>query len=170
MSERPDGGLGIAVLTISDTRVEATDTSGRLLVERAEAAGHRVVHKRIVADETSAIGAAFEAFIDDEAVDVVLATGGTGITLRDVTPEVVEAVCDKMIPGFGELFRWLSFREIGASAIQSRATAGLARGTLIFALPGSTGACRTAWDEILLTQLDASHRPCNFAGLLPRTR
>lgn len=164
------GGLGIAVLTISDTRVEETDSSGRLLVERAQAAGHRVLHKRIVVDEPAAIGAALEAFVDDDAVDVVLATGGTGITLRDVTPEVVEAVCDKMIPGFGELFRWLSFREIGTSTIQSRATAGLARGTLIFALPGSTGACRTAWDEILLSQLDITHRPCNFAELLPRTR
>ncbi|MEZ4266944.1 MAG: molybdenum cofactor biosynthesis protein B [Myxococcota bacterium] len=170
MSASPDAGLGIAVLTISDTRTEDTDTSGRLLVERASAAGHRVLQKRIVVDEPAAIGAALEEFIEDAAVDVVLATGGTGITLRDVTPEVVEAVCDKMIPGFGELFRWLSFRDIGTSTIQSRATAGLARGTLIFALPGSTGACRTAWDEILLSQLDITHRPCNFAELLPRTR
>lgn len=164
------GGLGIAVLTISDTRTAETDTSGDLLAERARAAGHRIADRRIVPDEAAAIGAALEAFVEDDAVDVVLATGGTGITKRDITPEVVEAVCDKMIPGFGELFRWLSFRDIGTSTIQSRATAGLARGTLIFALPGSTNACRTAWDEILVSQLDVTHKPCNFAELLPRTR
>ncbi|MCB9728599.1 MAG: molybdenum cofactor biosynthesis protein B [Deltaproteobacteria bacterium] len=170
MSAEATKGLGVAVLTISDTRTEADDTSGALLAERAVAAGHRLLGRRIVRDEAALIREALAELVIDEQVDVVLATGGTGVTLRDVTPEVVEAMCDKLIPGFGELFRWLSFRDIGTSTIQSRATAGVAEGTLIFALPGSTNACRTAWDEILRSQLDIDHRPCNFAELLPRMR
>lgn len=165
---RPFVPVRIAVLTVSDTREEAEDRSGRTLVERAEAAGHRVVAKRIVKDERGAIEAQLRAFIDDPEVQVVIATGGTGITGRDVTPEAFHAVYDKEIPGFGELFRWISFSKIGTSTIQSRATAGVAKGTLLFALPGSTGAVKDAWDEILVTQLDARHRPCNFVELLPR--
>lgn len=158
----------IAVLTVSDTRDEAQDRSGRTLVERAEAAGHRVVAKRIVEDERAAIEAQLRAWIDDTEVEVVIATGGTGITGRDVTPEAFHAVYDKEIPGFGELFRWISFSKIGTSTIQSRATAGVAKGTLLFALPGSTGAVKDAWDGILASQLDVRHRPCNFVELLPR--
>lgn len=158
----------IAILTVSDTRDEAEDRSGRTLLERAEAAGHRVVVKRIVKDEREAIEAELRAFLDDPEVQVVIATGGTGITGRDVTPEAFHAVYEKEIPGFGELFRWISFSKIGTSTIQSRATAGVAKGTLLFALPGSTGAVKDAWDEILVTQLDARYRPCNFVELLPR--
>lgn len=158
----------IAILTVSDTRDEAEDRSGRTLRERAEAAGHRVVAKRIVKDERAAIEAELRAFLDDPEVQVVIATGGTGITGRDVTPEAFHAVYEKEIPGFGELFRWISFSKIGTSTIQSRATAGVAKGTLLFALPGSTGAVKDAWDEILVTQLDARYRPCNFVELLPR--
>jgi molybdenum cofactor biosynthesis protein B len=158
----------IAVLTVSDSRTEETDTSGRVLVERARQAGHEVVAKLIVADSRDAIEAQLRAWVADPGVDAVLATGGTGITARDVTPEAFHAVYDKEIPGFGELFRWISFESVGTSTIQSRATAGVAGGTLLFALPGSTGACRDAWDHILATQLDARHRPCNFVELFPR--
>lgn len=158
----------IAVLTISDTRSEADDRSGAILVERAERAGHRVVARRIVRDDRETIEAALRTFIADPEVQVVIATGGTGITGRDVTPEAFHAVYDKEIPGFGELFRWISFSKIGTSTIQSRATAGVAQGTLLFALPGSTGAVKDAWDEILVTQLDSRYRPCNFVELLPR--
>ncbi len=160
--------LNIAILTVSDTRGEAEDRSGQILRERAEAAGHRVVEKRIVKGDQASIEAALRAFIADPNVQVVIATGGTGITGRDVTPEAFHAVYDKEIPGFGELFRWISFQKIGTSTIQSRATAGVAKGTLLFALPGSTGAVKDAWDEILSTQLDARYRPCNFVELLPR--
>lgn len=160
----------IAVLTVSDTRTEETDLSGRILVERLQAAGHELAAKQIVADEQAAIEAQLRAWIADEAVDVVLATGGTGVTGRDVTPEAFHAVYEKEIPGFGELFRWLSFAKIGTSTIQSRATAGVANGTYLFALPGSKGAVKDAWDEILVLQLDVRHRPCNFAELLPRLR
>ena len=163
-------GLRVAVLTISDTRTLETDTSGRLLAERALAAGHALVGRRIVTDEPAEIRAAVEAWMADDGVDVVLATGGTGLTRRDVTPEVFETLYDKPIPGFGELFRFLSYQEIGTSTIQSRASAGLAGGTLLFALPGSTGACRTAWEGILSSQLDPTHKPCNFVELLPRMR
>lgn len=160
--------LAIAVLTISDTRTEETDTSGRLLAERARAAGHVVVSKVIVTDDAELIEAQLRAWVANDAVQVVIATGGTGITGRDVTPEAFAAVCDKEIPGFGELFRQISLKTIGLSAIQSRAMAGVAGQTLLFALPGSTGACRDAWDEILVHQLDSRYRPCNFAELLPR--
>ena len=171
MSTRDDeAGLSIAVLTISDTRTLETDRSGAFLAERARADGHRVVTHRIVRDEPDAIRAAVQTWISDPEVDAVVATGGTGLTRRDLTPEVFEALYDKSIPGFGELFRMLSYEEIGTSTIQSRASAGVAGGTLLFALPGSTGACRTAWDRILRSQLDIRHKPCNFAELLPRIR
>ncbi len=158
----------IAILTVSDTRGEDEDRSGKILVERASAAGHVVADKRIVRDERAAIEAQLRAWIDDPEVQVVIATGGTGITGRDVTPEAFASVYEKEIPGFGELFRWISFAKIGTSTIQSRATAGVAKGTLLFALPGSTGAVKDAWDEILATQLDVRYRPCNFVELLPR--
>ncbi|MSP25641.1 MAG: molybdenum cofactor biosynthesis protein B [Myxococcales bacterium] len=160
----------LAVITVSDSRTDLNDSSGRLLVERARAAGHTIVAKVIVKDERAAIVAALRGFIDDANVDVVLTTGGTGLTGRDVTPEAFAEVCEKEIPGFGELFRWLSYASIGTSTIQSRATAGVARGTYLFALPGSTGACKDAWDGILKSQLDSRHRPCNFVELMPRLR
>lgn len=167
---RPFIPVHIAVLTISDTRTEASDSSGQLLVERASAAGHHVVARRIIPDEQAQIEAALRALIADPAIDVVLTTGGTGVTGRDVTPEALSAVIDKDIPGFGELFRSLSYASIGTSTIQSRALAGVAQGTYLFALPGSTGACRDAWDQILTFQLDNRYRPCNFVELLPRLR
>ena len=158
----------IAVLTVSDTRSLAEDRSGDTLVERIEAAGHIVADRAILRDDSDAIVARFHAWIDDAQVDVVISTGGTGVTGRDVTPEAIERVATKMIPGFGELFRWLSFAKIGTSTIQSRACAGVARGTYLFALPGSTGAVTDAWDGILATQLDIRHKPCNFVELMPR--
>jgi molybdenum cofactor biosynthesis protein B len=158
----------IAVLTVSDTRGASQDRSGAVLVERAEAAGHKVLRRALVPDERSRIEAQLNAWIDDPEVDVVISTGGTGVTGRDVTPEAFRAVYDKEIEGFGELFRWLSFKHVGTSTIQSRATAGVARGTYLFALPGSPGACKDAWDEILVHQLDRRYRPCNFVELMPR--
>ena len=158
----------IAVLTISDTRTAADDRSGDRLVERLAAAGHELAARAIVRDDAELIVAQLETWIDDPQVDVVLTTGGTGVTGRDVTPEALARVWDKEIPGFGELFRWLSYQTIGTSTIQSRATAGVARGTYIFALPGSTGAVTDAWDGILRDQLDIRHKPCNFVELMPR--
>jgi molybdenum cofactor biosynthesis protein B len=166
--DRPFLPVNIAVLTVSDSRTIDNDTSGRTLVERIEAAGHRVADRRIVADETDLIRAQLEAWIGDPDVDVVIATGGTGVTGRDVTPEAVHAVMDKEIPGFGELFRWLSYQKIGTSTVQSRALGAVAGGTYLFALPGSTGACKDAWDGILVQQLDSRHKPCNFVELMPR--
>ena len=160
--------LQIAVLTVSDTRGMENDKSGDTLQERALAAGHQVIARKIVADDRASIEAQVRAWVADPQVQVVLATGGTGITGRDVTPEAFAAIYDKDIPGFGELFRWLSFQKIGTSTIQSRASAGVAGGTLLFCLPGSTSACRDAWDDILVFQLDARYRPCNFAELLGR--
>lgn len=160
----------IAVMTVSDTRTEETDRSGATLVERLQEAGHILAEKKIVIDDQEAITQQLKAWIEDPSVDVVLATGGTGVTGRDVTPEALHAVYEKEIPGFGELFRMLSFKLIGTSTIQSRATAGVAQGTYLFALPGSTGACKDAWDEILKWQLDIRHRPCNFVELFPRLR
>lgn len=168
MSDAAFQPLSIAVLTVSDTRTPATDTSGKLLAERLQSAGHTLAAHEIVQDERKAISGKLRDWIADADVQVILATGGTGITARDVTPEAVRDVIDKEIPGFGELFRWLSFKTIGTSTIQSRALAGLADRTLIFALPGSTGACRDAWDGILAQQLDIRHKPCNFTELLPR--
>ncbi|MSP50278.1 MAG: molybdenum cofactor biosynthesis protein B [Alphaproteobacteria bacterium] len=165
---RPFLAVNIAVLTVSDTRSLADDKSGATLVERLQAAGHRLARREIVRDEPDAIVARLEAWIADPEVDVVISTGGTGVTGRDVTPEAFRAVFEKEIPGFGELFRWLSFQKIGTSTIQSRAIAGVAGGTYLFALPGSPGACRDAWDEILVHQLDYRLKPCNFVELMPR--
>jgi molybdenum cofactor biosynthesis protein B len=160
--------LHLAILTVSDTRTFETDRSGQTLQDRAEAAGHRVVARVIVADVQASIEEQLSAWIEDDNIQVVLTTGGTGVTGRDVTTEAVEAVSEKHIPGFGELFRWQSYAKIGVSTIQSRATAGVSRGTYLFAIPGSTGACKDAWDGILQDQLDSRWRPCNFAELLPR--
>jgi molybdenum cofactor biosynthesis protein B len=160
--------LNIAVMTVSDTRSEETDKSGALLVESLLTAGHNLSAKTIVPDEQTEIEAALRQWIMDETIDVVLATGGTGVTGRDVTPEAFQAVYEKEIPGFGELFRMISYDLIKTSTLQSRATAGVAGGTYLFALPGSTGACRDAWNQILIHQLDIRHRPCNFAELIPR--
>ena len=158
----------IAVLTVSDTRGLAEDRSGDTLVERLLDAGHVLADRAIVRDDTDLIVARLDAWIDDPQVDCVVSTGGTGVTGRDVTPEAIERVAEKMIPGFGELFRWLSYAKIGTSTIQSRACAGVARGTYLFALPGSTGAVKDGWDGILASQLDSRHRPCNFVELMPR--
>jgi len=158
----------IAVLTVSDTRGLAEDHSGDTLVERIEAARHILADRAILRDDADAIVARLHNWIDDDAVDVVITTGGTGVTGRDVTPEAIERVADKMIPGFGELFRWLSYAKIGTSTIQSRACACVARGTYLFALPGSTGAVKDGWDGILRDQLDSRHMPCNFVELIPR--
>ncbi len=160
--------VNIAVLTVSDTRTEADDTSGQTLVDRIANAGHKLVDRAIVTDDEAAIVARLRAWIADPDVDVVIATGGTGLTGRDVTPEAFHAVYEKEIAGFGELFRMLSFQKIKTSTIQSRATAGVAGGTYLFALPGSPGACRDGWDEILEAQLDYRHKPCNFVELMPR--
>jgi molybdopterin adenylyltransferase len=162
--------LNIAVLTVSDSRDIESDRSGSTLVERLEAAGHRLADRAIVKDQADLIAARFAAWIDDPGIDVVISTGGTGVTGRDVTPEALAMVAEKTIPGFGELFRMLSYPRIGTSCLQSRADAGVAKGTYIFCLPGSPGACRDGWDDILKTQLDIRHRPCNFAELLPRLR
>jgi molybdenum cofactor biosynthesis protein B len=160
--------LNFAVLTVSDSRTQADDKSGALLRDMAEAAGHKVVAKEIVPDDLYRMRAVFSRWIAEPGVQVVLTTGGTGVTGRDSTPEAIAPLLDKQIEGFGELFRALSFDEIGPSTIQSRAVAGLANGTFIFCLPGSSGACRTAWDKILKPQLDHRTRPCNFAQLIPR--
>jgi molybdopterin adenylyltransferase len=167
-ADRPFLPLRIAVLTVSDTRTLADDSSGQVLVDKLTQAGHALAAREIVKDDQPSIEAAFRRFCADPSVDVVISTGGTGVTGRDVTPEALEAVSEKHISGFGELFRMLSYQHIGASTIQSRATAGVAQGTYLFALPGSTSACRDGWDWILASQLDSRTRPCNFAKLLPR--
>lgn len=158
----------IAVLTVSDTRTLADDRSGDALVERLTTAGHELARREIVRDERDLIAAKLRAWIADDGIEVVITTGGTGVTGRDVTPEAVSDVWEKEIAGFGELFRMLSYEKIGTSTIQSRCTAGVAGGTYIFALPGSPGACKDGWDMILATQLDIRFRPCNFVELLPR--
>lgn len=158
----------IAVLTVSDTRSLADDRSGDTLVARLGEAGHVLADRRILKDDVETIVAVLNGWIDDPQVDCVITTGGTGVTGRDVTPEAIERVQDKAIPGFGELFRWLSFQSIGTSTVQSRACACVARGTYIFALPGSTGAVKDGWDGILRDQLDSRHKPCNFVELMPR--
>jgi len=165
---RPFLAVNIAVLTVSDTRKEADDKSGQTLAELITAAGHRVAQRKIVRDDKAAIIAQLKTWIADPAVDVVIATGGTGVTGRDVTPEAFHAVYEKEIAGFGELFRWLSYQKVGTSTIQSRATAGVAGGTYLFALPGSPGACRDGWEDIIKHQLDNRHRPCNLVELMPR--
>ena len=162
--------INIAILTVSDTRTVESDKSGDLLNERIEGYGHRVVARSIVKDEIEVIQTEVKQWIESPTIDVVISTGGTGLTGRDVTPEAFKGIFEKEIEGFGELFRWLSFKKIGTSTIQSRAIAGVAGGTYIFALPGSTGACKDAWDEILQYQLDIRFRPCNFVEIMPRLR
>ena len=152
----------IAVLTVSDTRTEETDTSGGYLVKALTAAGHKLADKQIVIDDAYKIRAIVSAWIAAENIDVILITGGTGFTARDTTPEAVSVLFDKQIEGFGELFRHISYLEIGTSTIQSRALAGFANKSVIFCMPGSTGACKTAWTKILEEQLDSRHKPCNF--------
>ncbi|HEX5318199.1 MAG TPA: molybdenum cofactor biosynthesis protein B [Stellaceae bacterium] len=166
--DRPFLAVNIALLTVSDTRTAADDRSGDTLAERAASAGHNVVRRKIVKDDFDAIVAQLQAWIADPEIDVVISTGGTGVTGRDVTPEAFQRVYEKEIAGFGELFRWQSYEKIGTSTIQSRATAGVAGGTYLFALPGSPGACRDGWDGILVHQLDNRFRPCNFVELMPR--
>ncbi len=162
--------VNIAVLTVSDTRTLADDRSGDTLVERLTASGHKLADRAIVKDDAAVIADQFRKWINDPAVDCIISTGGTGVTGRDVTPEALEAVAEKIIPGFGEMFRWISYQKIKSSTIQSRACAGVANGTYIFVLPGSTGACKDGWDEILVHQLDIRHKPCNFVELMPRLK
>lgn len=154
--------VSIAVLTVSDTRGDAEDTSGHYLADEAKAAGHQVIDKRIVKDDIYQIRAIVSGWIADESVQSIVITGGTGFTARDNTPEAILPLFDREVEGFGELFRMLSYEDIGTSTLQSRALAGIANHTVIFAVPGSTNACRTAWEQIILQQLDARHRPCNF--------
>lgn len=162
--------LAIAVLTVSDSRSLDEDTSGAALAERLQGAGHRLADRRIVTDDLYRVRAEVAAWIADDAVEAVLINGGTGLTGRDITPEAIRPLFDREVVGFGELFRQRSYEEIGPATIQSRALAGIANATLVFAMPGSTGACRTAWDAILAHQLDARGGPCNFVALLPRIR
>ena len=162
--------LNIAVLTVSDTRTRENDSSGDLVEERLTTAGHRVAARVILKDDIEQLRAQVRAWVADKNIDAVISTGGTGLTKRDVTPEAFEPLFTKAIPGFGELFRWLSYEEIGTSTIESRAFAGVADDTLVFCLPGSTGACRTGMDKIILPQLNATTAPCNLTEMLPRIR
>jgi molybdopterin adenylyltransferase len=162
--------INIALLTVSDTRTPADDTSGDILAERISAAGHSLAERGIEKDDADLLVARLTGWIDDPAIDAIVTTGGTGLTGRDVTPEALDRIKDKYIPGFGELFRMLSYRSIGTSTVQSRAVAVVARGTYIFALPGSNGAVKDGWDGILAEQLDSRNRPCNFVDLMPRLR
>ena len=166
----PFKSVHIAVLTVSDTRTYDDDKSGQILVDRLIEDGHVLADRAIVTDDADKIAEQFRRWIEREDVDAIVSTGGTGLTGRDVTPEAMMKVCEKDIPGFGEYFRWISAKKIGTSTIQSRAMAGLAKGTYLFALPGSSGACKDGWDEILHFQLDFRHRPCNFVELMPRLR
>jgi molybdenum cofactor biosynthesis protein B len=167
---RPFVPVRIAVMTVSDTRTPADDKSGDMLVSLLKQAGHTLADRAIVPDDREQIGARLRQWIADDEVEVVISTGGTGVTGRDVTPEAFESVFEKKIEGFGELFRMLSYQKIGTSTIQSRAVGGVARGTYLFALPGSTSACRDGWEMILKDQLDYRHRPCNFVELFARLR
>lgn len=168
--DRPFLPVNIGVLTVSDTRTFDDDRSGQTLVERIMAAGHRVTRREIVKDEIHLIVTQLRQWISAPDVDVIIATGGTGVTGRDITPEAFREVIEKEIPGFGELFRWISYQKIKTSTVQSRAMAGVADGKYLFALPGSPGACRDGWDEILKDQLDSRHKPCNFVELMPRLK
>jgi molybdenum cofactor biosynthesis protein B len=168
--EREFKPINIALLTVSDTRGPDEDTSGDILAERITGAGHTLAARAIERDNADAIIQRLHAWIDDEGIDAIVSTGGTGLTGRDVTPEALDRIKDKDIPGFGELFRWVSYQTIGTSTVQSRALAVLARGTYIFALPGSNGAVKDGWDRILAEQLDSRNRPCNFVELMPRLR
>jgi molybdenum cofactor biosynthesis protein B len=160
--------VNIAIITVSDTRDAGNDTSGDALAKRITESGHMLIDRKIIRDDAGLIEAQLRAWIADRKIDVVITTGGTGITGRDVTPEAFERVLDKTIEGFGELFRMLSYQKIGTSTIQSRAIGGVAGGTYLFALPGSTGAVKDGWDDILKFQLDSRHRPCNLVELMPR--
>ncbi|WP_120715723.1 molybdenum cofactor biosynthesis protein B [Tsuneonella amylolytica] len=162
--------INIALLTVSDTRTAADDTSGDILAARIEAAGHTLVQRAIEKDDADVLANRLNTWIDDPEIDAIVSTGGTGLTGRDVTPEALDRIKDKDIPGFGELFRWLSYKSIGTSTVQSRALAVVARGTYVFALPGSNGAVKDGWDGILAEQLDSRNRPCNFVELMPRLR
>ena len=162
--------LNIAVLTISDSRTEEDDVSGKTLVDRLEKAGHQLIEKKIVADDIYQIRAVISSWIAEHDINAVITTGGTGVTGRDGTPEAVEPLLDKVLDGFGEVFRMLSYQDIKTSTIQSRAIAGVANGTYIFCLPGSSGACRTAWDDLIKEQLDSRTKPCNLVQLMPRLK
>ena len=168
MSEREFIPIGIAVITISDTRVLADDKSGQTLVDRITEAGHRLSARAIVKDDVRAIRTCVRKLAKDKSVDVIISTGGTGLTGRDVTVEAMRVLFDKEIEGFGVLFHMMSFQKIGTSTVQSRATAGVVKGRYVFCLPGSPGACRDGWDEILKPQLDYRHKPCNFIEIMPR--
>ncbi|RJX67020.1 molybdenum cofactor biosynthesis protein B [Tsuneonella suprasediminis] len=165
---RPFTPVNIALLTVSDTRTLADDTSGDILAQRIADAGHNLIARKIERDDADRIAAQLNDWIGQPEIDVIVTSGGTGLTGRDVTPEALDRVKEKNIPGFGELFRWISYRSIGTSTVQSRACAIVARGTYVFALPGSNGAVKDGWDGILAEQLDSRNRPCNFVQLLPR--
>lgn len=170
-ADRPFAPLNVAILTVSDTRTPETDSSGDTIAEKLKTAGHRVAARVILKDDIDKLRAQVKSWIDDPQVDAVISTGGTGLTHRDVTPEALGALIAKPIPGFGELFRHLSYAEIGSSTIESRAFAGIcAGGTILFCLPGSTGACRLGLDKIILEQLDSRFKPCNLVALLPRIK
>ncbi|MDC0969135.1 molybdenum cofactor biosynthesis protein B [Alphaproteobacteria bacterium] len=160
--------INVGVVTISDTRTFENDKSGDVLEKRIKQAGHIVLVREIVQDEFKKISSLFSNLIKDKKIDVIISTGGTGLTGRDITPEVMETLFEKSIDGFGEMFRWMSYKKIGTSALQSRALAGVANGTYIFCLPGSPSACRDGWDDILVYQLDIRHKPCNFVEIMPR--
>ena len=162
--------LNLCILTISDTRTMEDDRSGHYLVSAAKEAGHTIIRHHIIPDDRPQIASLLRTLSNNDDIDVIITTGGTGLTGRDVTPEALEDVVEKWIPGFGELFRWISYQKIGTSTVQSRACAGVRQGTFIFALPGSPSACKDAWNGILKEQLDIDHRPCNFAELLPRLK
>lgn len=162
--------LNIAILTISDSRTEADDLSGKALADRATEAGHQLCAKQIVADDIYQIRATVSNWIVDSKVDAVITTGGTGVTGRDGTPEAITPLLDKVLDGFGEVFRMLSYQDIKTSTMQSRAIAGVANGTYIFCLPGSSGACKTAWDDLIKAQLDSRTKPCNLVQLMPRLK
>ena len=160
--------INIAIITISDTRVLTNDKSGDVLSQRVTDSGHKVISRDIVKDEFDNISILFKELINNKNIDVIISTGGTGLTGRDITPEVMKTIFEKSIDGFGEMFRWLSYSKIGTSALQSRALAGVTKGTYIFCLPGSPSACKDGWDEILVHQLDIRHKPCNFVEIMPR--
>jgi molybdenum cofactor biosynthesis protein B len=160
--------INISIVTISDTRNLENDKSGDVLYQRVKNAGHKVLSREIVKDDFDQISELFQHLINDKNIDVIISTGGTGLTGRDITPEVMETLFEKSIDGFGEMFLWLSFSKIGTSALQSRALAGVTKGTYIFCLPGSPSACKDGWDQILVHQLDIRHKPCNFVEIMPR--
>lgn len=170
MITQAGASVAVAVLTVSDSRTPETDTSGDTIVDQLTKAGHRLAARRLCKDDFETIRMVIAGWVADPKVEFVVVTGGTGVTQRDVTPDAVRSLYTKPIPGFGELFRWLSFSEIGTSTIQSRADAGVCGDTIVFLLPGSTGACRLGMEQIILPQLDINHKPCNLTELLPRVK